>query len=293
MTCDRETGVCIGGCLEGWKPPMCNERCDDGTFGTNCSSTCGHCHKGKPCDKKTGACPKECDPGYEGLYCNKTCARTNYGPNCNLTCSTYCFNQACDSRNGACLTNIEEIIEGTSTAIGVTIGVFLVIAIITVVAIIYKRNNITICRCITPGRSASKGSNTSSENTSHMPKTYMDLKKSQYNEIDENVYEKIKKELPMENRNVYEQFLADILLNDIGSVKIDKGNDNSDRLKKDLASLPRGEHFPCDTGKLSMSSEKNRVQSILPYDLSKMIFSREVGTSDDYVNVKCGAERKN
>lgn len=66
-----------------------------------------------------------------------------------------------------------------------------------------------------------------------MPKTYMDLKKSQYNEIDENVYEKIKKELPMENRNVYEQFLADILLNDIGSVKIDKGN--SDRLKKDLA----------------------------------------------------------
>lgn len=63
----------------------------------------------------------------------------------------------------------------------------------------------------------------------------MDLKKSQYNEIDENVYEKIKKELPMENRNVYEQFLADILLNDIGSVKIDKGNDNSDRLKKDLA----------------------------------------------------------
>lgn len=68
-----------------------------------------------------------------------------------------------------------------------------------------------------------------------MPKTYMDLKKSQYNEIDENVYEKIKKELPMENRNVYEQFLADIPLNDIGSVKIDKGNDNSDRLKKDLA----------------------------------------------------------
>lgn len=25
-TCDRETGVCIRGCLEGWNPPMCNER---------------------------------------------------------------------------------------------------------------------------------------------------------------------------------------------------------------------------------------------------------------------------
>lgn len=63
----------------------------------------------------------------------------------------------------------------------------------------------------------------------------MDLKKSPYNEIDENVYEKIKSELPMENTNVYEQFLADIPLNNIGSVKIDKGNDNSDGLKKDLS----------------------------------------------------------
>uniref|UniRef100_K1P8X9 Endothelial cells scavenger receptor n=1 Tax=Magallana gigas TaxID=29159 RepID=K1P8X9_MAGGI len=34
-----------------------------------------------------------------------------------------------------------------------------------------------------------------------------------------------------------------------------------------LTALPRGEHFPCDTGKLSMSSEKNRVQSILPCKL--------------------------
>lgn len=24
-TCDRKTGVCDGGCVEGWKPPLCNE----------------------------------------------------------------------------------------------------------------------------------------------------------------------------------------------------------------------------------------------------------------------------
>lgn len=71
----------------------------------------------------------------------------------------------------------------------------------------------------------------------------MDLKKSQCNEIDENVYEKIKKELPMENRNVYEQFIADILLNDIGSVKIDKGNDNSDRLKKGVSANEKKKLF--------------------------------------------------
>lgn len=70
--------------------------------------------------------------------------------------------------------------------------------------------------------------------TSHAPKTYVDLKKSQYNEIDENVYEKIKTELPMENTNAYEQFQADIPLNDIGSVKINKGDDNSDGFKKEL-----------------------------------------------------------
>lgn len=50
---------------------LIHEECDDGTFGTNCSSACGHCHQGQACDKKTGSCPKECDSGYEGIYCNK------------------------------------------------------------------------------------------------------------------------------------------------------------------------------------------------------------------------------
>lgn len=68
-----------------------------------------------------------------------------------------------------------------------------------------------------------------------MPTTYVDLKESQYNRIDENVYEKIITELPIKNTNVYEQFQADVPLNDIGSVIIDKGNDNSGGFKKELA----------------------------------------------------------
>lgn len=68
-----------------------------------------------------------------------------------------------------------------------------------------------------------------------MPKTYMDLKESQYNEIDENVYDKIETELPLENRNAYEQLVADISLNEIGSVIINKGKDNADGFKKELA----------------------------------------------------------
>lgn len=68
-----------------------------------------------------------------------------------------------------------------------------------------------------------------------MPTTYVDLKESQYNIIDENVYEKIETELPLENINGYEQLLADIPLNDIESVIIDKGKDNADGFKRELA----------------------------------------------------------
>lgn len=69
---------------------------------------------------------------------------------------------------------------------------------------------------------------------------YVDLKESQYNAIDENVYEKIKTELPMKNTNVYEQYLADIPLNDNGSVIVDKGKDNADGFKRELAVSDNG-----------------------------------------------------
>lgn len=44
--------------------------CDDGTYGTNCSSNCGHCYQGQLCDKETGACPEGCGARYDGMYCN-------------------------------------------------------------------------------------------------------------------------------------------------------------------------------------------------------------------------------
>lgn len=75
----------------------------------------------------------------------------------------------------------------------------------------------------------------SSENTSHMPTTHMDLNESQYNEIEENVYEKIETGLPLENTNGYEQLLAGIPLKEIESVIIAKGKDNADGFKKELA----------------------------------------------------------
>lgn len=47
------------------------------------------------------------------------------------------------------------------------------------------------------------------------------------------------------------------------NVKISLGNVNI-FFSLFLKSLPRGEQFSCDTGKLSVNSEKNRVHSSIP-----------------------------
>lgn len=74
----------------------------------------------------------------------------------------------------------------------------------------------------------------SSGNTSRKPKTYTDLANAHY-EIDENVYDKIETELPLESLNGYEQLLPDIPLNDIESVIINKGKDNAKGFEKEHA----------------------------------------------------------
>lgn len=59
-----------------------------------------------------------------------------------------------------------------------------------------------------------------------------------------------------------------------------------------LKSLGRGEQFPCDTGKLSVNFEKNRVQNTLPCKLSVSLISsittgvRSVGPTL-YVKPQC------
>lgn len=75
----------------------------------------------------------------------------------------------------------------------------------------------------------------SDSNSLHMPKTFMDLTNTRYNEADGNIYEKIETELPFENINGYEQLLADIPLNDIESVIIGKEKDDDDGFKRELA----------------------------------------------------------
>lgn len=52
------TGLCNGGCAEGW-------------YG-NCSQQCsGHCRNGDTCNHVTGQCDRECAAGWTGLQCEK------------------------------------------------------------------------------------------------------------------------------------------------------------------------------------------------------------------------------
>lgn len=45
------------------------EECDKGSYGIECTETCGHCHDVKQCSNVNGYCLTGCDDGYEGDFC--------------------------------------------------------------------------------------------------------------------------------------------------------------------------------------------------------------------------------
>ncbi|XP_045206721.2 multiple epidermal growth factor-like domains protein 10 [Mercenaria mercenaria] len=47
------------------------EACDDGFYGTNCTSKCGRCMSNMPCDKVSGNCPSDCQAGWMGVKCDQ------------------------------------------------------------------------------------------------------------------------------------------------------------------------------------------------------------------------------
>lgn len=47
--------------------------CYRGTFGQNCTKSCGKCLRGEHCHHINGTCMNGCDPGYKGIDCSKGC----------------------------------------------------------------------------------------------------------------------------------------------------------------------------------------------------------------------------
>ncbi|XP_061185184.1 multiple epidermal growth factor-like domains protein 10 [Saccostrea echinata] len=104
VTCNNESGNCVGGCASGWMGVICNIECVNGTFGPGCIHNCsGNCLNDSHCNKTTGSCDLGCRPGYIGPFCNKTCPVGTYGNFCRKTCSDNCFNgTVCNYVDGIC-----------------------------------------------------------------------------------------------------------------------------------------------------------------------------------------------
>ncbi|XP_076077504.1 uncharacterized protein LOC143047985 isoform X3 [Mytilus galloprovincialis] len=100
-TCSIWDGSCAS-CKEGFKGDRCDQVCDKGTYGINCSTSCTNC-KNQSCDHRTGECPTEagCKAGFHGSKCSKGCSANTYSENCQLQC--HCLNGiTCNDVNGQC-----------------------------------------------------------------------------------------------------------------------------------------------------------------------------------------------
>ncbi|CAG5118588.1 unnamed protein product, partial [Candidula unifasciata] len=110
--CDHIHGTCLLGCQAGYLGSMCDESCDHGTYGTDCSSYCSQfCVSGNisesACDHTDGRCLYGCQAGYQLPKCNQQCDRGTYGQDCNSTCPQHCENtdingSVCNHTSGAC-----------------------------------------------------------------------------------------------------------------------------------------------------------------------------------------------
>ncbi|GFS06330.1 multiple epidermal growth factor-like domains 10 [Elysia marginata] len=128
-------------------------KCNNGSYGTNCSRPCSHHCQGsgipQTCDHVTGACLQECQdgrvgeqcqydkcsencnggssmcshpwgtcslgckPGYLGLHCLTECLEGTYGEDCREMCSPDCVDKKCYAENGTC---VDGCIDGANVA---------------------------------------------------------------------------------------------------------------------------------------------------------------------------------
>ncbi|XP_065923437.1 receptor-type tyrosine-protein phosphatase epsilon [Magallana gigas] len=306
-TCDGKTGVCERGCSKGWKLPLCNEECDDLSYGSNCSYSCGHCEDEVPCNKTTGKCPSGCASGYEGIYCNKTCEHKYHGSNCNLTCSTTCINQTCDAESGICVMSAQAKEEdGNMITPVATVGSLsiVVVATIGVVVIIVRKRKRRQNQIPPQNQDRSKQYENTEFHLSNLNKNKPSAHDSARTETDKacvdlppdvDIDEKIHQENPYGDMYVNELYCPDFLIKDIGSVIIKKRKTENDGFKREYASLPYGDRYPCTIGKLNVNVPKNRFKATFPYDHSRVILRKNTGSADEYINANYldGYERKN
>ncbi|CAI9740442.1 angiopoietin-1 receptor-like [Octopus vulgaris] len=87
--CDKLTGKCPNGCVDGWTGEKCTKACESYSYGPNCKFKCGRCFNDQPCHVHTGECSGGCAPGRIGPKCDKDCSK--------------CRARKCDPKTGKCI----------------------------------------------------------------------------------------------------------------------------------------------------------------------------------------------
>ncbi|XP_056002215.1 receptor-type tyrosine-protein phosphatase mu-like isoform X2 [Ostrea edulis] len=310
--CNRFTGECDGGCKPGWKTPTCQQECDGGIYGAACTQRCGSCLDNKPCHHVNGTCLNGCSSGYLSHLCNKRCGEKFWGVGCRDNCSTDCVNQTCRHDTGVCyqkkLTALPP--DNGSSAVPVVAGILAAVFVIVIVlvAIVFLRrarsqstdkreslhneNRRVLQTNIKSQLKASSSeftnlyANTSeikTDNNDSQRVNGASLGKSEANtrEDDVDIDDKIHEENPYGDLDIKEETIADIWLSKLEAVIEEKRKDEDDGFKKEYATLPYGERFPCNNAKLPENIPKNRFKTTFPYDHSRIQLKT---TKSDYIN---------
>ncbi|XP_063147147.1 LOW QUALITY PROTEIN: scavenger receptor class F member 1 [Candoia aspera] len=98
-TCSPQDGHCT--CDAGYRGQSCTEPCPGGTYGPQCTHSCGHCRSQEPCSPTDGAC-LACDPGWNGTHCKQPCPLGLYGENCTWPCPHCRQGETCHPQTGEC-----------------------------------------------------------------------------------------------------------------------------------------------------------------------------------------------
>ncbi|XP_061191084.1 receptor-type tyrosine-protein phosphatase T-like [Saccostrea echinata] len=280
--CDDINGTCSDGCSVGYKEPLCIE-CDDGMYGENCTQTCGHCYNKTQCHPVNGSCFEGCSAGYTGSRCDKVC--TEMSPE----------SRSC-SKSSETASSIP-VIAGVITAVVFFLIIFA--AILVRRSRDSKRNNEK--KKIRSAESASRAEKTTftnifynmdedeefskksgSRHTHRKDNQSYELYKEtneREDEIDND--ENMHKENPYGDLSMNEEKIPDIDIENLEKVIKEKRKNEDDGFKREYATMPYGEKYPCNAGKQPENILKNRYKNTLPYDHSRI---KLLNSQSDYIN---------
>nr|ACH42087.1 predicted protein tyrosine phosphatase [Crassostrea gigas] len=279
--CDRTSGTCLEGCMNGYTGDHCNETCPYSKYGGNCSETCGNCFKNLTCNHIDGTCINGCQKGFRGQFCRSTCTTGTFGKDCMQNCSGNCLdNLPCNRTNGMCsqclpgwmndfcterFISRELLDEDGGPSLVVTVGPVIGLVVVMVSSIVF----IVILR---------RRHNGSKRNREVSLQEICELDDDEDIELKEN-----------ETENVYYNQTQichkDIKILDIFASIQWLEKDSDKEFHKEFKSIPYGEQPDklCTAGKLPENIPKNRFKTTFPYDHSRIIL-RYQDKSQDYIN---------